>query len=145
MCGEKMGDDIEDSILFAEINNGSFESVGISEIPKFDIKINIEQENISIMDKVVEIPIYTKLERKHMIKIGIQHITRKRFIKLLMGQQVQKRDAEKIAKFFFNIQGYYRYCDVTLSIIVFKQSQLLKCGTSDKKPVSFVKSMEAKK
>lgn len=50
---------------------------------------------------------YIIYQGRYSLDIKLKHITRKRFIKLLMGKYMNKRLAEQFADFIFNRYGYY--------------------------------------
>ena len=68
--------------------------------------ITIESNDFCCYDHSLEKEIYIN-NNPFYIEIRLKNISRKRFIKLLMGKYMNKRLAEQFADFIFNRYGYY--------------------------------------
>lgn len=96
--------EIMDGDIFMQDQEGSIKK--IAEITQFENGVTDEKDDaIDAMKYAVEqqkegtiTMTISRESSKHLQKmIGIQKITRKRFIKLLMGCRIQRNDAEKFA------------------------------------------------
>lgn len=96
--------EIMDGDIFMQDQEGNIKK--IAEITQFENGVTDEKDDaIDAMKYVIEqqkegtiTMTISRESSKHLQKmIGIQKITRKRFIKLLMGCRIQRNDAEKFA------------------------------------------------
>ena len=96
--------EIKDGDIFMQDQEGNIKK--IAEITQFENGVTDEKDDaIDAMKYAVEqqkegtiTMTISRESSKHLQKmIGIQKITRKRFIKLLMGCRIQRNDAEKFA------------------------------------------------
>lgn len=96
--------EIMDGDIFMQDQEGNIKK--IAEITQFENSVTDEKDNaIDAMKYAIEqqkegtiTMTISRESSKHLQKmIGIQKITRKRFIKLLMGCRIQRNDAEKFA------------------------------------------------
>ena len=92
---------------------GTITSLGINEMQEDELKATIETDVEITEKRDYSGEISFTIEKNEMKKLkktlGIQTIKRKRFIKLLMGKGIQKRDAIKITEAVHKACKKYEY------------------------------------
>ena len=92
---------------------GTITSLGINEMKEDELKATIETDVEITEKRDYSGEISFTIEKNEMKKLkktlGIQTIKRKRFIKLLMGKGIQKRDAIKITEAVHKACKKYEY------------------------------------
>jgi len=92
---------------------GNITSLGINEMQEDELKATIETDVEITEKRDYSGEISFTIEKNEMKKLkktlGIQTIKRKRFIKLLMGKGIQKRDAIKITEAVHKACKKYEY------------------------------------
>lgn len=94
-----MGEELRGSLIMIDKNGNEnrIENVIVKEITR-------DYNEISEADELKE---FTVCPNSYTVSIGIQTITRKRFIKMLMARGIARNGAKDIADYIHKKYGYY--------------------------------------